>query len=69
MGYEFLKKKSILYLNCRLPTLLITEYEVDPVMEIRAYIFTFKSFSIDMNELFRGALNASHKKKKKECIL
>ena len=41
-----------MYLNGRLATLLITKYEVNPVMKIRAYIFTFKGLTIDMNEFF-----------------
>jgi len=49
-----------MYLDCRLATLLITKYEINPVMQIRAYIFTFKGFSIDINKFFWGALYASH---------
>jgi len=42
-----------LHLNNWLSTLLVTKYDVNPVMEIRAHIFTFKGFSVDVNEFFR----------------
>jgi hypothetical protein len=45
-----------LHLNNWLSTLLVTKYDVNPDMEIRAHIFTFKGFSVDVDEFFRQTL-------------
>jgi hypothetical protein len=45
-----------LHLNSWLSTLLVTKDEVNPVMEIRAHIFTFKGFSVDVDEFVRRTL-------------
>jgi hypothetical protein len=51
-----LKIATKLHLNSWLSTLLVTKDEVNPVMEIRAHIFTFKGFSVDVDEFVRRTL-------------